>query len=441
MIKDINLITGIEVHVELTTQSKMFCGCPADHFGKAPNTQTCPVCLALPGALPVPNQKAIEETIKIGLALNCEINHVSKFDRKQYFYPDLAKGYQISQYDQPLCINGFVMLDSGKKIRIERIHLEEDTGKLQHTTLDGEKVSLIDFNRSGVPLVEIVSMPDISSSVEAKEYLKKIHQVIREIGISTADLEKGQMRLEPTVNLKIIDEKGDHYTPLAELKNINSFNFAVAAIEFEKKRQLSEFEKTGVEKNKSNKSTRGYDSVRKVTFPQRQKEEAKDYRYFPEPDIPPLLISDTLINKIRASLPQLPEAIKGELVGQGIDSRFADIIVKNKQMLFLVKELSSDSEVDIKKLASLLANKKIVLSENVAEVKAAYLKSLETGVTDTDKLTEFIEAALKSNPQAIEDYRNGKSNALGYFVGQVMKLSQGKADPKVVSSLLIKKLL
>lgn len=440
MTKDPQIIIGIEVHVELTTQSKMFCGCPADHFGKAPNTQTCPVCLALPGALPVPNQKAIEETIKIGLALNCEINHVSKFDRKQYFYPDLAKGYQISQYDQPLCINGFVMLDSGKKIRIERIHLEEDTGKLQHTNLDGEKVSLIDFNRSGVPLVEIVSMPDISSSIEAKEYLKKIHQVIREIGISTADLEKGQMRLEPTVNLKITDEKGDHFTPLAELKNINSFNFAAAAIEYEKKRQLNEFEKSGIEKTKSNKSTRGYDSVRKITFAQRQKEEAKDYRYFPEPDIPPLLISDTLINKIRASLPQLPEAIKAELVGMGIEARFADIIVKNKEMLTLIKEFISDKEIDIKKLASLLANKKIALSDNSVEVKQAYLKSLETGVTDTDKLSVYIDVALKSNPQAIDDYHKGKSNALGYFVGQVMKLSQGKADPKVVSSLLIKKL-
>ena len=297
--KNTTPIIGIEVHVELTTNSKMFCGCPADHFGKSPNTQTCPVCLGLPGALPVPNQKAIEDTIKIGLALNCEINEETHFDRKQYFYPDLAKGYQISQYDQPLSHDGFLTLDSGKKIRIERVHLEEDTGKLQHTILNGERVSLIDFNRCGVPLVEIVSMPDISSTEEAKEYLKKIHQIVREIKVTTADLEKGQMRLEPTVNVKITDASGEHLTPLVELKNINSFNFATLAIDYEVKRLVAEFEKTGFTKKGGNKSTRGYDSVKKVTFPQRQKEEANDYRYFPEPDIPPLRISNSVVEKIR----------------------------------------------------------------------------------------------------------------------------------------------
>jgi aspartyl-tRNA(Asn)/glutamyl-tRNA(Gln) amidotransferase subunit B len=277
----VELLIGAEVHVELTTKSKMFCDCPADHFGKDPNTQTCPVCLGLPGALPVPNQQAIEDTLKIGLALHCEINKHSHFDRKQYFYPDLAKGYQISQYDQPFCHDGFVVLDSGKEIRIERVHLEEDTGKLQHATIDGEKVSLIDFNRGGVPLVEIVSYPDLSSSDEAKEYLKKIHNIVRELGVSNADMEKGQMRLEPTVNLKITDDKGDHFTPLVELKNINSFSFASAAINYESKRQYEEWQKTGTEKLKSNKSTRGYDSQKKVTFPQRQKRRSQRLSLLP----------------------------------------------------------------------------------------------------------------------------------------------------------------
>lgn len=212
-------LIGLEVHVELETRSKMFCGCPADHFGKVPNTQTCPVCLGLPGALPVPNEKAIESCLKIGLALNCRVNTLSKFDRKQYFYPDLAKGYQISQYDEPFCSDGFILLDSGKRIGIERVHMEEDTGKLQHTVLEGEKVSLVDYNRSGVPLVEIVSRPDMSSSAEAKEYLKKIHEIVKAIGVSHADMEKGQMRLEPTVNVCVEDDKGTHYTPLADRKS------------------------------------------------------------------------------------------------------------------------------------------------------------------------------------------------------------------------------
>ena len=272
-------------------------------------------CLSRPSrALPVPNQQAIEDTIKIGLALNCKVNENTHFDRKQYFYPDLPKGYQISQYDQPLCKDGFLTLDSGKKIRLLRVHLEEDTGKLQHITLNDERVSLIDFNRSGVPLVEIVSEPDIASTAEAKEYLKKIHAIDRQLGVTTADMEKGQMRIEPTVNLNI----NSHFTPLVELKNINSFNFAALAIDCEVSRQTAAFEKDGLEKSKSNKQTRGYDSALKITFLQRQKEEAKDYRYFPEPDIPPLRISPSVIEKIQSEMPQLPDAIISQLIALGV---------------------------------------------------------------------------------------------------------------------------
>ena len=427
-------LIGLEVHVELETKSKMFCGCPADHFGKQPNTQTCPVCLGLPGALPVPNEKAIESCMKIGLALNCRINSLSKFDRKQYFYPDLAKGYQISQYDQPFCSDGFVMLDSGKRIGIERVHMEEDTGKLQHVVLEGKKVSLVDYNRSGVPLVEIVSRPDLSSSTEAKEYLKKIHEIVRAIGVSSADMEKGQMRLEPTVNVCLEDEHGTHHTPLAEIKNINSFNFASAAIDFEVARQTEEFEKTGVEKSATNKTTRGYDSIKKITFLQRTKEEAKDYRYFPEPDIPPFIIENELIEKLRGELPQLPDQVIAGLTDLGIELKYAKILYANDGALGIIKSFQSDKEIDIAKLASLIANKKIDIS---GDIKGEYKKATEVGNTNVEELKAVVEKIMADNPNLVSDYKSGKSNVAGFFVGQAMKQTQGKADPRTLNQLVV----
>ena len=440
MTNNISPIIGLEVHVELTTKSKMFCGCPADHFGKVPNTQTCPVCLGLPGALPVPNQKAIEDTIKIGLALNCQINEVSHFDRKNYFYPDLSKGYQISQYTEPFCHDGFLLLDSGKKIRIERVHLEEDTGKLQHTTLNDERVSLIDFNRSGVPLVEIVSQPDLSSSEEAKEYLKKIHAIVKEIGVTTADLEKGQMRLEPTVNLNI----DGHFTPLVELKNINSFNFAVQAIDYEVSRQTAAFEKDGLEKSKSNKQTRGYDSVKKTTFLQRQKEAANDYRYFSEPDIPPFRIGPSIVEKLRGQLPQLPDAIITDLVSLGIEQRFAKLVYNKPKIMNILNVIArrndvaiQDTKIDINKLVSLIVNKKIDIS---GDIKAQFEKLTAVGETDTEKLAALVDEILTQNPKVVEEYKKGKTAVLGFLVGAVMKLSQGQADAQTVTALLQEKL-
>jgi len=440
MTNKISPIIGLEVHVELTTKSKMFCGCPADHFGKDPNTQTCPVCLGLPGALPVPNQKAIEDTIKIGLALNCQVNEQSHFDRKNYFYPDLSKGYQISQYTEPFCHDGFLLLDSGKKIRIERVHLEEDTGKLQHTTLNDERVSLIDFNRSGVPLVEIVSQPDIASSEEAKEYLKKIHAIVKEIGVTTADLEKGQMRLEPTVNLNI----DGHFTPLVELKNINSFNFAALAIDYEISRQTAAFEKDGLEKSKSNKQTRGYDSVKKITFLQRQKEEANDYRYFPEPDIPPFRISPSVVEKLRGQLPQLPDAIITDLVSLGIEQRFAKLVYNKPKIMNILNVIArrndvaiQDTKIDINKLVSLIVNKKIDIS---SDISSQYKKLTTVGETNAGKLTVLVDEILTQNPKVVEEYKKGKTAVLAFLVGAVMKLSQGQADAQTVSGLLLEKL-
>ncbi|KKU83345.1 MAG: Aspartyl/glutamyl-tRNA(Asn/Gln) amidotransferase subunit B [Microgenomates group bacterium GW2011_GWA2_47_8] len=429
-------IIGLEVHVELETKSKMFCACPANHFGQKPNTQTCPVCLGLPGALPIPNKKAIESCIQIGLALNCSINRLSKFDRKQYFYPDLAKGYQISQYDEPFCSDGFVLLDSGKRIGIERVHLEEDTGKLQHTEINGDKVTLVDFNRSGVPLVEIVSKPDLSGSGQAKEYLKKIHEIIRAIGVSKADMEKGQMRLEPTVNMNI-DGK---YTPMVEIKNINSFNFATAAIDFEVKRQVAEFEKTGFEKTPTNKTTRGYDPIKKVTFLQRTKEEAKDYRYFPEPDIPPFIIEDDVVERLRQKLPLLPDQEIANLVKLGIEERFAKLIYDKPEIIKIINIIASpvgashDSPVvDINRLASLIVNGKL---STTGDVKAEYLSLTKVGSTDRGELEKVIREIMEKNPSLVNQYKEGKTNLLGFFVGQAMKATHGSADPKTLAKLI-----
>ncbi len=418
-------IIGLEVHVELRTNSKMFCPCPAEHFGKEPNTQTCPVCLGMPGALPVPNRKAVEWTILLGQALGGEVQRFSRFDRKNYFYPDLPKGYQISQYEAPFVLGGKVILDSGKVIRLRRVHLEEDTGKLIHQKIEGENWTLIDFNRSGVPLVEIVSEPDLNTSEEAKEYLEKLHQIVRYLGISDADMEKGSLRLEPNVNLEIEDEGKLFYTPVVEIKNINSFRFAKRAIDFETERQFEVFKEKRIERTKGNKETRGWDEERGITISQRVKEEASDYRYFPEPDIPPIEWTAEEIAQFKAQCSkfELPKEKKERFIREyGLSDYQAKIITQEAQAADFFEEvvrLGRVKNVLPPEAANVIINKRAPADLSAAKL-ADFIASQKQKVTiSEEELGQAIDEAIRENPGAVEGFRKGKPQALGAIVGQV----------------------
>jgi aspartyl-tRNA(Asn)/glutamyl-tRNA(Gln) amidotransferase subunit B len=474
-------IIGLEIHVELKTKTKMFCSCDAEHFHIEPNTHTCPVCLGLPGALPVPNKTACEDCIKLGLALGCTPNKLSFFERKNYFYPDLAKGYQITQYEKPFVVNGKIKIND-HEIRINRAHMEEDTGKSVHQTIDCVDSTLIDFNRSGVPLVEIVSEPDIISASMAKDYLLKIQQIIRYLGISDADIEKGSMRCEPTVNLKIEDNNEVFYTPLAEIKNVASLTGVQNAIDFEIERQTKDFEKTREVKNSKNKTTRGWDAVKNITFLQREKEGSADYRYFPEPDIPPIEFTDEEIEKIRKTLPELPDQkIEKYKKDFGLSDYDSSLIAVDKNFAD-VYEIAINNNLD-KEFAKFVANlfigsirthlnetqqdlnkdkinpqyfydlfdsvKKSEISASVA--KQVIVESYKTGkhpveiakesgliqVSDTSKIEEFAKQVIGSNPKAVEDFHKNP-NSIGFLIGQLMKLSAGSANPQLAKEILEK---
>jgi len=434
---------GLEIHIELKTKSKMFCRCLADHFGKKPNSQTCPVCLGLPGALPVANRKAIESIIMAGMSLNCKINSFSKFDRKNYTYPDLPKGYQISQYDLPLCGQG--KFDG---VAIRRIHLEEDTGKMVHKIVAGVNVSLIDFNRSGVPLMEIVTEPDIISSKQAGDFLKKLRQVVRDLGISDADMEKGQMRCEPTVNLEIKQDGKTYHTPLAEIKNINSFRFVQKAIEFEIERQKKEFDKTGIEKQDGNKTTRGWDEKLQKTVLQREKEEAADYRYFPEPDLPPIRLTSQEIEKIKKSLPEMAKDRKQRIVKdydlKDYPAKSIDILISQDKMFDLFEKtaaLALKEEVAIKDIFNAIVNKKINIDKNNPEELIKFLKEKsKPSRINQYELGKIIEQIVSKNSKMVEEFRNGKEAVVEFLVGQVMSETKGQADPNQARQMLREKM-
>lgn len=421
------VIIGLEVHTELRTLSKMFCGCSADHFGKEPNTQTCPVCLGLPGSLPVPNKKAIDWTILIGLALGGKIQKFTRFDRKNYFYPDLPKGYQISQYEEPFILGGKVILDSGKEIGIKRVHLEEDTGKLIHKTIDNERFTLIDFNRSGVPLVEIVSEPDLNTSDEAKEYLEKLHQMVRYLNVSDADMEKGSMRLEPNVNLEIAKESKSFYTPIVEIKNINSFRFAKRAIDFEIKRQFDEFQEKRIEKAKGNKKTRGWDEEKGKTFPQREKEEANDYRYFPEPDIPPIEWSEEQLTAYGSQLTaiELPwNKKKRFMIKYRLSDYQAKILTAEEETADYYEEavkLGNLKGADGGEVANILINKRAPENLSTEKLIDWILSSKVVSSTSNEDIIKLIDKLLAEHPETVESYKKGKIQALGMIIGLVKK--------------------
>ena len=456
-------VMGLEVHVELNTKSKMFCRCRADYFGKEPNTHTCPVCLGLPGALPYINEEAINSCIKIGLALNCQVAEKSLFERKNYFYPDLAKGYQISQYRWPLTINGWIEVENEKggvsKIRINRAHQEEDTGKLLHIgrgpTAQGSG-TWIDFNRSGVPLVEIVTEPDFKDVVEIRDYAKKLQQMVRFLGVSNADMERGDMRLEANVSIRKVDDKLYSHLPArqagmssgktiterglpdyrVELKNINSFRFMAAAVEYEIKRQTEALEKG----EKITQETRGWDEDKKCTYLQRSKEEAHDYRYFPEPDLPPLFLSTKKIQEMKNSLPELPwDKSKRYEKDLGIKKTDAKILSEDKKLAEFFEETIklSANKIPAVKIANHIINNKINPNDSAPQDIVNGVVGAQVGIiSDQKELERLAKRVLEENKKIVEDYKSGKQTAIQALIGGVMKLSKGKADPGKAKEIL-----
>ncbi len=470
-------VIGLEVHVQMNTKTKIFCGC-STAFGAEPNRHTCPVCLGLPGVLPVLNREVVRKAVMAGLAINSDIAHYSKFDRKNYFYPDLPKAYQISQFDKPICVGGHIEITTGgvtRDIKLNRLHMEEDAGKNIHSDDPTRKVSYVDFNRTGVPLMEIVSEPDLHSADETYEYLTKLRQIMKYIDASDCNMEEGSLRCDVNISLR---PKGEQKLgQKVEIKNMNSFKAIKAAIEYEITRQTRMLE----DKERIVQETRLWDADKNVTFSMRSKEEAHDYRYFPEPDLPPIVLTDEYINEIRSSLPEFPDARRKRLIADhALPEYDAGVLTATKQVAdffdetvkcgaqpkkvsnWIMSELLArvedpekirESKVTPKSLAMLIS----MIDDNTISGKIAktvFVEMIETGgmpdvivktkgltqVTDTGEIERVVDEVLAANPQSVADFKAGKVQAMGFLVGQTMKLSKGKANPQMANEILMKKL-
>ena len=471
---DFEMVMGLEVHAELATKTKIFCSCPTE-FGGEPNTHTCPVCMAMPGSLPVLNEKVVEYAVKAGLATNCTISRDSKNDRKNYFYPDLPKSYQISQFDKPLCEHGYIEIedDEGnpKRIRITRIHIEEDAGKLNHNEFGGG--SLVDLNRAGVPLIEIVSEPDLSSSGEAERYMKKLKSILEYIEVSDCKMQEGSLRADVNVSVR---KKGDSKLGTrTEMKNMNSFKAIIRAIEYEADRQVDVIEEGGV----IYQETLRWDDVSGKTFPMRDKEDAQDYRYFPDPDLVAIKLSEEYIENIKKSLPELPESRKARYMDEfklsEKDSRLitsskylsnifeeAEKICKNAKsvanwLLSDISKILNEKEMEpeqipftgkeLAKLVQLIDNgtisssigKKVVqeLFENPDDPEKIIKEKGWIQISDEGAIKEVVLKVISENAKSVADYKAGKDKALGFLVGQAMKETKGKANPQMLNKMFL----
>lgn len=470
--KDYEIVIGLEVHSELKTNTKIFCDCTTE-FGGEPNTHCCPICTGMPGTLPVLNGKVVEYAIKAGLATNCKINKFSKQDRKNYFYPDLPKAYQVSQYDLPLCYEGKIEIDidgEKKDIGITRIHIEEDAGKLLHDSSDG---SLVDYNRCGVPLIEIVSEPDLRSSAEVRAYLEKLRTILLYADVSDCKMNEGSLRCD--VNLSVRKRGEKEFGTRTEMKNMNSFSFIVKAIEYEAKRQIKLLE----EGTAIIQETRRWDENKEMTLSMRSKEEAHDYRYFPEPDLMPIVTSDETIEKLRQELPEMPDSKKAKYLKDfGLSEYDADLIVASRNMaeffekaaeksnnkkaianwiisdVFqrLTEEEKEEGKIPFEpsKLGELVGLiEDGTISNTIA--KTVFAELWETGdnpskiveakglkqINDDGALKEMAKEVIEKNPKPVEDYLGGKAAALNTLMGQMMKMTKGKANPQAVTQILI----
>ena len=429
-----HLVLGLEIHFHLKTKKKVFCGCIADFYGDKPNTHVCPSCLGLPGALPVANFEAINKTQILGLALNSELNKFSRFDRKHYFYPDLPKGYQISQNEFPLCVWGYVILNNGKKCELDRIHLEEDAAKSFHSS----QGTLIDYNKSGMSLVEIVTKPVFESALEAVEFSKKIQDIVRTLGIADVDMEKGQLRLEANISVRTTEmlEKGELPNYKVEVKNINSFRFLEKAINYEIQRQSEALEKGEILKQEN----RGFNEVKGITVLQRKKEEAKDYRYFPDPDLPPMTFADEYIEDLRKGLPVLPDQMFEELKTRySLNDNQARFFTNGDGLDLYSKFISLVGQIEANKLANTLINKP-EFRDLSDEDFVAKIKSMETPEIPEDRIITAVENVLKSETDAVEKLKAGKESILMFLVGQVMKELKAKVDSSKVIEIIKSKL-